>query len=176
MTAIYLKLMKSFMLVGLGAYGGGLVTIPLIQHEIVIVQAWLTMKELTSLLAVAQMTPGPIAINAATFVGYQIGDWQGACLATFSVVFPSVCLMALVAGFFDKISSNKGVQRAQRGLQIGVLSLIFCATWSFGSVAIGSWFELLMGLTAFALLVLSEGRLHPALVIFASGLAGLFFF
>ncbi|MEW6711710.1 MAG: chromate transporter, partial [Candidatus Riflebacteria bacterium] len=65
MISGYLQLIKSFVVVGLGAYGGGLVTIPLIQHEIVTVQAWLTFKELASLLAIAQMTPGPIAINAA---------------------------------------------------------------------------------------------------------------
>lgn len=176
MTEIFFQLVKSFMLVGLGAYGGGLVTIPLIQHEIITVQAWLTVKELTALLAVAQMTPGPIAINAATFVGYRVGEFWGALLATVSVVLPSICILALVARFFDKISSNPKVRKVQHGFQIGVLSLIICATWSFGSVAITSWFELVIGLVAFATLVGSEGKLHPALIIFVGGLAGLFFF
>ncbi len=176
MNQLFFQLAKSFMLVGLGAYGGGLVTIPLIQHEIVVVHGWLAVKELTSLLAVAQMTPGPIAINAATFVGFRMGGFAGSVLATLSVVLPSVCLMAIVARFFDRVSSNAHVKKVQHGFQIGVLSLIICATWSFGSVAISNWFELLLGFVAFAILVLTEGKLHPAAVIFVSGLAGLLFF
>ena len=176
MIATYLQLIRSFMLVGLGAYGGGLVTIPLIQHEIVIVQAWLAAKELTTLLAIAQMTPGPIAINAATFVGYRIGGIQGSLLSTVSVVLPSVCLMAIVARFFERVIENSHAKKVQQGFQVGVLSLILCATWSFGTVAINSLAELIMGIVAFIALISTEGKLHPVVIIFVSGLLGLIFF
>jgi chromate transporter len=147
-----------------------------LQHEIIVVNGWLAVKELTSLLAIAQMTPGPIAINAATFVGYRMGGFVGSALATLSVILPSICLIAIVARFFDRVSANKHVKKVQQGFQLGVLSLIICATWSFGSVAISSWLELFFGFVAFAILILTEGKLHPAVVIFVSGLAGLIFF
>ncbi|MFZ5952531.1 MAG: chromate transporter [Candidatus Rifleibacteriota bacterium] len=173
MISTYLQLIKSFVVVGLGAYGGGLVTIPLIQHEIVTVQAWLTFKELASLLAIAQMTPGPIAINAATFVGFRIKGFGGSVASTLAVVIPSVCLMALVAPFVDRICHNLHVKRVQAGFQIGVLSLIIFATWSYGSIAITGFFDLLLALMAFLALVASEGKLHPVMVILACGLIGL---
>ena len=171
------RLFISFALIGIGAYGGGLVTIPLIQHEIVVSQSWMTFEAMTGLLAVAQMTPGPIAINAATFVGYRIGGGSvGAAVATFAVVLPAIVILLLLAPFVDRVSTNSHVWKLRQGMQIGVLSLILFATWSYGSVAITSWLDLLIGAAAFAVLVASEGRLHPVFVILACGLAGLVIF
>jgi len=75
------QLFLSFLLIGIGAYGGGLLTIPLIQHEIGVQQGWLSFDEIASLLAIAQMTPGPIAVNTATFVGFRISGLIGSAAA-----------------------------------------------------------------------------------------------
>ncbi len=166
------QLFKSFALIGLGAYGGGMVTIPLIQHAIVNRHQWLAFDEMASLLAIAQMTPGPIAVNAATFTGFRIAGFAGAATATLAVVLPCILIMVLVAPFMDRIGRNRHVRQAREGVQIGVLSLILYATWSYGSMAIHNLLELAIGLAAFLLLLLFEGRLHPVLVILAGGAAG----
>lgn len=176
MTSAILQLIKSFMLVGIGAYGGGLVTIPLIQHEIVVVQGWMAFKEMASLLAIAQMTPGPIAINAATFVGFRIGSFTGAAAATFAVVFPSLCIIAAIAPFVDRVSKNPHVIKLRDGLQIGVVSLIIFATWSYGSIAVTSLTDLILAVATFIFLVVSEGKYHPAIAIIVCGILGLILF
>ncbi|MDD2236944.1 MAG: chromate transporter [Kiritimatiellae bacterium] len=168
------QLFKSFALIGVGAYGGGMVTIPLIQHAIVNRHQWLAFDEMASLLAIAQMTPGPIAVNAATFTGFRIAGFAGAATATLAVVLPCILIMILVAPFMERISRNPHVRQIREGVQIGVLSLILYATWSYGSMAIHNLLELAIGLTAFLLLLLFEGRLHPVFVILAGGVAGLF--
>jgi chromate transporter len=122
------------------------------------------------------MTPGPIAINSATFVGYRISGYSGAALATLSVIIPSILLLMLVAPFIDKISKNDQVKKARRGIQIGVLSLIIYATWSYGSIAIGSGLDFFIALISLSLLVYYEGKLHPVCVILAGGLLGLVIF
>ena len=169
-------LFKSFALIGLGAYGGGLVTIPLITHEIVTGRAWIGFDEMVSLLAIAQMTPGPIAINAATFVGFRMGGVLGATIATLAVVLPSIVILALSASLIEKVSKNNHVRKFREGLQIGVLSLILYATWSYGSVAMTNWGDFLMGLSVFLVLLATEGKSHPVLMIVACGVLGIFVF
>lgn len=168
------SLFISFAMIGLAAYGGGMVTIPLIQAEIVTRQHWLTFDEMASLLAIAQMTPGPIAVNAATFTGFRICGFAGALTATLAVVLPSLALLIPAAPFIDRISGNPHVQRVRRGIQLGVLSLILYAVWSYGSMAVTGVAELMIALAAFAALLLTEKRLHPVVIVLLGGLAGLF--
>ena len=170
------QLFLSFLLIGIGAYGGGMVTIPLIQHAIVTRHHWLTFDQMASLLAIAQMTPGPIAVNAATFTGFRIGGFAGAATATLAVILPCILIMMLVAPSVDRISRNGHVRRIREGVQVGVLSLILYATWTYGAMAIHNFQELGIGLAAFLLLVLFEGRLHPVVIILAGGAAGLLLF
>jgi chromate transporter len=131
---------------------------------------------MASLLAIAQMTPGPIAINSATFVGYRIAGVLGSALASLAVIAPSVTILILLAPFIDKISKNTHVLRVRHGIQIGVLSLILYATWSYGSIAVQGWFELLIALISLCFLIYYEGKLHPIFVILAGGVCGLIFF
>lgn len=168
-----LDLFRSFILIGLGAYGGGMVTIPLIQHEIVKMQGWMGVQEMAALLAIAQMTPGPIAINSATFVGHQLGGIPGAGVATMAVIFPAIVILTLIMPFMDKIKKNSHVIQVKEGLKLGVLSLILFATWSFGSSVIHSLEGLAVAVIAFALLKTFEGRLHPIVVILICGVVGL---
>jgi chromate transporter len=171
-----IQLVTSFMLIGLGAYGGGLVTIPLIQHEIVAVRHWLAFEEIARLLAIAQMTPGPIAVNAATFVGFRILGLAGALAATVAVILPSISILVVLAPVVDKISTNSHVRKIRHGLQIGVLSLILFATLSYGSAVITGWTDLALAVSAFGVLVVLEGKMHPVFVILGCGVLGLILF
>ncbi|HBA85325.1 MAG TPA: chromate transporter [Verrucomicrobia bacterium] len=169
---ILLKLFVSFALIGLGAYGGGLVTIPLIQHELVDQRHWLTFDEMARILAISQMTPGPIAINAATLVGFQIAGFWGAVAATVAVVLPSLSILLCLAPFMDRIGQNAKVLRFKAGMQLGILSLILFAAWSYGTAAIKNGQELLLAVAAFLFLIVSEGKVHPIWAILACGAVG----
>jgi chromate transporter len=171
-----IQLFKSFFIIGAGAYGGGLVTIPLIHHEIVLKQNWIDFEKMTSLLAVSQMTPGPIAVNSATFVGFRIGSGSGSIVATIGVLLPSMLIMMVVAGLLERMSKNRHIERIRQGFQIGVLSLILFATWNYGSAVISGWQELAMGIAAFSFLIAFEGRFHPVFVILSCGIIGIFIF
>ncbi|HOY67712.1 MAG TPA: chromate transporter [Candidatus Ozemobacteraceae bacterium] len=170
------KLALSFALIGLGAYGGGMVTIPLIQHELVDGRHWLTFAEMARLVAIAQMTPGPIAINAATYVGFGIAGVIGSVVATASVVLPSLTILAWLAPVIDRVREEERTRAIQWGIQLGVVSLILFATWSYGRSVITDGRSLAAAVGSFALLVGLEGKLHPMAVVLAMGLTWLALF
>jgi chromate transporter len=171
-----LQLFKSFFLIGLGAYGGGLVLIPLIQYEIVVKQSWLSFEQMASLVAIAQMTPGPIAVNAATFVGFQLSGFAGAGIATLAVLLPSLTILVFLAPVIDKIRNNRHVIMLREGIQIGVISLILFAIWTYGEAAIESWLDFVISVLALAFLIFFEGKFHPVFVILGGGIVGLVLF
>lgn len=164
------QLALSFALIGLGAYGGGMVTIPLIQHELVDGRHWLTFAEMARLVAIAQMTPGPIAINAATYVGFGIAGIVGSIVATAAVVLPSLTILAWLAPLIDRVRENQRTRAIQWGVQLGVVSLILFATWSYARSVITDGWSLAAAAGSFALLVALEGKLHPMAVVLAMGL------
>lgn len=170
------KLFMSFALIGIGAYGGGLVTIPLIQHELVESRHWLEFSEMARIVAISQMTPGPIAVNAATFIGFRLSGILGAAIATIAVVLPSIVILVLLMPWIDRFKNNGYVSRFGQGIQIGVLSLILFAVWSYGHAAIKGWLDLVIAAAAFLFLVTFEGKLHPILVILACGAIGVIIF
>ncbi|GAB4112688.1 MAG: chromate transporter [Candidatus Caldatribacteriota bacterium] len=170
---ILIELITSFIIIGFAACGGGLVTIPLIQHEMVSIRHWITFNELARLLAIAQMTPGPIAINAATFVGFQIAGITGAIMATLAVIFPALIILFSLTPIFNKVKHNEKVKRISRGIQLGVLSLILFAIWSFGSRVIKGWLDLLIAIASFLILIIFKNKIHPVLVIILCGIIGL---
>ena len=94
---IYLQLFWSFFQIGLFSFGGGYAAVPLIQSQIVETNQWLSMGQFADLITIAEMTPGPIAINSATFVGTQVAGLPGAVIATFGCVFPSFVLVLLLS-------------------------------------------------------------------------------
>ncbi len=98
---IYLELFWSFFQVGLFSIGGGYATMPLIQNQVVDIHPWLTMTGFADIITIAEMTPGPIAVNAATFVGIQVAGLPGALIATIGCIFPScVIVMALAYMYY----------------------------------------------------------------------------
>ena len=140
---IFWKLFFTFFKIGLFNFGGGYAMISFIQHEVVYKQAWLNTAEFTDIVAVSQMTPGPIGINLATYTGYTAGhDWfltalgpqgaawggvLGSCVATFAVCLPSFILMLLVSKYFLKYKDSSGVKAVFGALRPAVVGLIAAA-------------------------------------------------
>lgn len=123
----YLNLFFVFFKVGLFSFGGGYAILPLIQHEVVDVNKWISFKEFMDIVAVSQITPGPISINLATHVGYRIGGTLGSTIATTSVVLPSIIIVSLIVIFLKRFSKLPVVQRIFKSLRVTIVGLILAA-------------------------------------------------
>ena len=123
----YFNLFLVFFKVGLFSFGGGYAILPLMQHEVVDVNKWISFKEFMDIVAVSQITPGPISINLATHVGYRIGETLGSTIATTSVVLPSIIIVSLIVIFLKRFSKLQVVQRVFKSLRITVVGLILAA-------------------------------------------------
>ena len=99
---IYLRLFMSFLQIGLFSFGGGYAALPLIQEQLVELHGWLSQSEFTDLITISQMTPGPIAVNAATFVGIRVAGIPGAVTATLGCIFPSCVIVSILAFLYLK--------------------------------------------------------------------------
>ncbi len=121
---IYLKLFFSFLKIGMFSVGGGYAAMPLIQSEVVSGHGWLSMGEFTDLITIAEMTPGPIAVNSATFVGIRIAGVPGAFAATFGCIFPSCIIVSLLAFIYRKYKNVSVLQNILAGLRPAVVALI----------------------------------------------------
>lgn len=124
---IYLQLFFSFLQIGAFSFGGGYAAMPLIQHQVVELNGWLTMSQFTDLVTISQMTPGPIAVNAATFVGTQIAGMPGALAATAGCVLPSCVIVAILANLYLKYRNLKIMQGILGSLRPAVVSMIAAA-------------------------------------------------
>lgn len=126
---VYLQLLYSYLKIGFFGFGGGYAMLALIQNEIVVRHHWLTNSELTDIIAISQMTPGPIAINSATYVGYTVtGNIWGSLLATFAVSLPSLTIMLLITKFYMVLHNNRYVRDAMYGMLPMVVAMILAAT------------------------------------------------
>ena len=123
----YLNLFFVFFKVGLFSFGGGYAILPLMQHEVVDINKWISFKEFMDIVAVSQITPGPISINLATHVGYRIDGTLGSTIATTSVVLPSIIIVSLIVIFLKRFSKLQVVQRVFKSLRITVVGLILAA-------------------------------------------------
>lgn len=122
-----LELMVSFIQVGLFSVGGGYAALPLIQNQVVTLHGWLTLSEFTDLVTIAEMTPGPIAINAATFVGIRIMGPLGAVAATLGCILPSCILVSLLALLYRRYGKLDTLQQVLASLRPAVVGLIASA-------------------------------------------------
>ena len=170
---IYLQLFWSFLQIGLFSFGGGYAAIPLIQGQIVDRHGWLSMPEFTDLVTISQMTPGPIAINSATFVGYRVCGFWGALCGTLGVVLPSFLIIAGISYVLQAFESNRIVQYAFAGIRAGVLALICRALASMYRQCPRHWFSLLVAGAAFFATAFLQ--VNVLLVIAGCAAAGLLF-
>ena len=122
-----LSLFLTMLKIGLFTFGGGYAMLALLENEFVSKKGWLEQEEFLDLAAIAESTPGPIAINAATYIGYKRGGFFGSALATLGICIPSFTIIFLISLFFDTFLSLTYVQYAFRGIQICVVYLILSA-------------------------------------------------
>ena len=123
-------LFLTFAKIGLFTFGGGYAMLPLIEREAVENKGWITGTELLDVVAIAESTPGPLAINAATYIGKKVGGVTGAVFATLGVVLPSFFIIVAVSYFLEAFQHLKVIQYAFWGIRAGVLALILKALWS----------------------------------------------
>jgi len=128
-TALILTLFLTFLKIGLFTFGGGYAMIPLIENICVEKKKWLSHEEMMNVTVIAESTPGPIAINCATFVGYRQKGFLGAIVATLGVVLPSFAIISLIAAFLDNFLEITWVASAFRGIRIAVGILILDAAF-----------------------------------------------
>ena len=141
---VLLELFWSFFQIGLFSVGGGYAAMPLIQHQVVDLHGWMTMQEFIDIITISQMTPGPIAINSATFVGIQIAGLPGAIIATLGCVFPSCVIVLTLAWVYFRYRNLSVVQGVLGGLRPAVvamiasagISILVTALWNAGPVSL----------------------------------------
>ncbi len=178
---IYLQLFLSFLQVGLFSIGGGYAAMPLIQSQVVHIHPWLTMSEFTDLITIAEMTPGPIAINSATFVGIRIAGIPGAIVATFGCILPSCFIVSLLAFVYYKYKGVSAVQSILSSLRPTVVALIAAAGLSILKLVLFSGTPAMFrnvnwvgaGIFLAAFFVLRKWKINPILVMSFCGVAGL---
>ena len=178
---IYLQLFLSFLQVGLFSIGGGYAAMPLIQSQVVGAHGWLTMNEFTDLITIAEMTPGPIAINAATFVGVRIAGPSGAVVATLACILPSCFIVSLLAFIYFRYKRLSALQSVLASLRPAVVALIAAAGLSilrvvaFGdrSVSLQSVDWIGIAIFAAAFVLLRKLKWNPIWVMALCGCARL---
>ena len=172
---IYLRLFISYLKIGFFGFGGGYAMLSLIQNEIVEQRGWLTATQFADIVAVSQITPGPIAINSATYIGYTIGGVAGSVVATFAVCLPSLTLMLFLTRFFLRHRENRYIQMVMKAvgpIVVGMIAsaallLIFPAEEE-GASFIDLWSWAIFGVAV----LLSARKVNPILIIVGAAVAG----
>lgn len=179
---LLLKLFFAFIQVGLFSVGGGYAAIPLIQEQIVEIYGLMTLEEFSDLITVAEMTPGPISINSATFVGMRLGGVPGVLICSIGCIIPSFCICLTLAHFYYKYRSVSGVQVVLGSLRPAVVAMIASAGASILMLGLFQaelqdvvlrnirWVEL--GIFAVALFLLRKYKVNAISIILGSGVVG----
>ncbi|MEJ6951328.1 chromate transporter [Natronospora cellulosivora (SeqCode)] len=165
------KLFIIFCRIGGFTFGGGYAMLPIIQKEIAEVRKWATEEEIIDYYAIGQCTPGIIAINTATMIGYRHKGVLGALAATLGMVFPSLLIITIIASFFQRFQEYQMVQHAFAGIQIAVIALIVQIVMKMWKRSVKDYFGAIVFIMGF--LLLSFFRFSPIIVIVASAVAGI---
>lgn len=179
---IYFELFWTFFKIGAFTFGGGYAMLPLIQSE-VLNHGWISADELLNFIAVSESTPGPFAVNIATYVGISMGGLPGAVFSTLGVILPSFLIILIVARFFEKFSEKSAVKGVMSGLKPAVIGLIASAVLSVGKTVLfpdgfikSAFFDKGFYLSSAIFLIsalLIFKKLHPIFVILISAVLGI---
>lgn len=177
MIYIYLQLLLSYIKIGFLGFGGGYAMISFLYHEAVVRHGWVTGAELADIIAISQMTPGPIAINSATYIGYKIAGFGGAAVATVAVCIPALTLMVVVTRSFLLLRGNKYVESAMAVMRPVVVGMIGAAGLTLifppeggGDSFIDYWSWILFVL---AFIAAASRKVSLILIIILAALAGI---
>ena len=176
MMGVLLQLFVSYLKIGFFGFGGGYAMLSLIHSEVVVRNGWLTNGEFSDIVAISQMTPGPIAINSATYIGYEVAGVLGSVVATVSVCLPALTIMMLITRFFLRLRDNryvKGVVMGMRPVVVGMIAaaalLLIFPHSAEGRSFIDGWSWVIF----IGVLLASVKRVNPILLIVASAVMGI---
>lgn len=171
---ILLKLYLAFLKIGTFGFGGGYAMLPLIQKEIVTNNGWLSQSDFMDIIGISQMTPGPIAINSATFVGFRANGLLGSIVATLGVITTSFILVSLANYFFAKFKNSKILENALKGMRPALVGLIISV---FLTMSFESYTDLNSIIIALIIgFLLYKTKLHPILIIVIAAVLGILFY
>lgn len=170
----YLILIYSFFKLGLFTFGGGYAMLPLIEKDVVEKRKMITTEEMTDILAVSESTPGPLAINCATFVGYKVGGFFGALLATLGVVLPSFIIILIISMFIEQFLAFEYVGYAFAGIRVAVAILILEAAIKMFKKSEKGWLFYILASIAL-IIALFFTSIEPAFIILGGGLIGMLY-
>ncbi len=164
------KLFISFLKVGAFSFGGGFAMIPFIQEEVINRNGWVTGKEFLDMIAISQVTPGPIAINAATFIGSKVGGLLGGIVATTAVVLPSFIIVMILIMITKRFGKTHLMDVIYKGVRPAVMALILSAIVSVGKETITDLKSVLIAIGVF--IVLNLTKMNIIVVMMLAGVAG----
>lgn len=167
------ELLLVFLRIGAFTFGGGYAMIPLIQREMVDNKKWISEKDILDIVAISESTPGPIAVNAATFVGYHVAGVAGATAATVGVVLPAFCIIACLAAILPKLEQLRAVQYAFWGIRVGVLALLLRALLTMYHSCQKHVFAVCIMLAAFACVAILQ--MNTIVVLLGCAVAGVLY-
>lgn len=179
---ILLQLFWSFFQIGLFSFGGGFASLPLIQNQVVSIHNWMTVNEFIDLITISQMTPGPIAINSATFIGIRIAGIPGALISTFGCILPSCIVVSILAFLYFKyqdLEVMKGILGALRPTIVSLIatsgvSIFVMAIWGENGFSLSPNDINIIALILFigSLFILRKWKVNPIYVMMGSGVVG----
>lgn len=166
-----IKLFFSFFKIGAITFGGGYAMLPMLEREVVVKHKWATMEELMDYFAIGQCTPGVIAVNTATFVGYKKYGNIGGIVATLGVICPSVIIISLIASVLSAIYDNPIAQHAFAGIGVAVCAILIQAILKIGKAGLSDWFTWVVAAVAFMLSMFF--KVSTIIIIVIAGAAAL---
>ena len=170
----FLDLFWAFAVIGASLFGGGYAMIPVLERELIKKRNWIAMDEVMDYFTIAQITPGIIAVNVATFVGYKRKGAAGGITATIAVIAPGVCLMLIISTFIKRFSDYEIVRHAFTGIRIAVCALILDTILKLNKANIKNYKLIIIFICSFILSAVFS--LSPVFIVLGAGLAGFLFF
>ena len=168
-----INLFISFFKIGIMTFGGGYAMLPMLEREIVVKHKWVTMEEIMDYFAIGQCTPGIIAVNTATFVGYKKKKVSGGIAATLGVITPSIIIICILAGIIDAVSDNVYVQHAFAGISVAVCALLVQAVLKLTKSGVKDVFTAIVAVVSFIISVVLG--LSPIIIVILAGVASCVF-
>ncbi len=168
--SLALQVALAFLKIGAFSFGGGYAVLAFIQREVVDGNAWIAPADFVNIVAIAEMTPGPIAVNSATFVGYHLFGIIGGIACTLCTLAIPFLLSLVVAVSFQKFKESRGLQGALTGIRPAVIGLIGASCLSVAKISITGWSSLLF--FGLALLMVWKGKVNPILTLIICGALG----
>lgn len=169
---VLLKIFLVFIVIGLMSFGGGYSMISFIQNIVVAKYGWLTISEFTDMIAISQATPGPVAVNTATYTGFKIGGFAGAALANIGLLLPALVIVIAISAILAKNSENIYVKSALAGLKPTAVALIIASAITIGMENIVSLYNAVI--LCISLFMISYLKINPIYVLIFFGVLGVF--